>query len=693
VRPKRSKWSASLLSRIKLLKLFWTRGRVLYSPFWKLERKKRRGVANAGFPLYLQMSWLAQFIDPGLSHWSETPEGLDKRLMVLRLLLGGGVRGPIDQGNFDNNQAQWMIQMVLESIFSRAQVVADEVGLGHEFSEVSRIVLDRLNIPSPFQFPVPKGNRRSGHKTPRKYGLYGPPASGKSTTVEELAKQGLCVYDAEEGGDTTQERLENLRSWLLKQEGTVLFGAADTQPKDIEGVTSILLLPRESEYLKRLHARTAKPEQGGERVYQLFKEGKKIYDYVVDGGWEEVAKLVGGLEETANAMKSKKLAPVYRYDGVMSGWRFTSMIDTLLNSATLHVLATCVGASVSMMFFKGDDLAIEVPTEGDAAAITLAYAAVPLKVDPSSSWVSSDRDEFLQYVYDQTDGSRRGYPIRAVGGIIARSSGSVSPDFGPEEIITGCQRLISRGMDPVKVNNLMFFLLNRCLSAPRDWIYDYAHTPRSLGGGGLSPWSSRFFKLREKEKRYDVLPPKGFDWMTSEWLERLGFNARRVGRRRLVPVSMDIPHEGGICGEGVFFTAGVGKPSGPGMVMPHSRVVRGLHLENTLVEQAVRAHDVGLLREYCAPGARGSFDLVEQTCTRGVFSDWVLGRLPYSIPPRVDMAEEVLTTFGNDYHSSSFSALLRRGHRTSRHTVQLSAVSCESALRGVLLPNVSWVGA
>jgi len=116
--------------------------------------------------------------------------------------------------------------------------------------------------------------------------LFGPPAAGKSTLIQEAKRMGVEAYDIEELGHSYTERKQAFTQLLPTIAAPyVLFGAADLRMHDFPaGTIFIALLPPLGVYTERLkHRDNEHPHKAGQDAlvhYQHFVDRLPSYDHV-----------------------------------------------------------------------------------------------------------------------------------------------------------------------------------------------------------------------------------------------------------------------------------------------------------------------------------------------------------------------------------------------------------------------------
>lgn len=125
-------------------------------------------------------------------------------------------------------------------------------------------------------------------------------------------------------------------------------------------------------------------------------------------------------------------------NGILSGWRWTALLDTLINLTELDMAVQWVQENSSIKVnlvdynAQGDDDWIKLKTRREAVAIWLAYESFGLFVNPGKFFLAKDRDEYLRRVME--DNVVTGYPARSVTSICFRSPLSEREGVGAERV-------------------------------------------------------------------------------------------------------------------------------------------------------------------------------------------------------------------------------------------------------------------
>lgn len=176
--------------------------------------------------------------------------------------------------------------------------------------------------------------------------------------------------------------------------------------------------------------------------------------------------------------------------GVLSGWRWTAWMDTVVNLARVAALASyCArfGAEPPISVIgQGDDDQLTMRREVDGAALFLAYREANIDVNPSKFFLSPVRDEFLRVVVDRNGVA--GYPGRGIGALLWSSPLSSRPRPGPDRVRSRFELwnlLAARGMRRDVCFNLAVEDAASGSEISQANVLRLAYTPATLGGIGV----------------------------------------------------------------------------------------------------------------------------------------------------------------------------------------------------------------
>lgn len=202
--------------------------------------------------------------------------------------------------------------------------------------------------------------------------------------------------------------------------------------------------------------------------------------------------LDGGILETAEGYQ----VPIKK--GVLSGWKWTALLDSLINYLQFCEICDFVGVDlsrVSDVAFQGDDVTATFLDPLDPVAVYAGYKRYGLEVNPFKFWIEPGRNEFLRKVGE--GGRIFGYPARLVSGLLWHRPRS-APTYDEEtwhEMQDSWAKLVSRGGVREVVERCVIEEAERVFKIPKDEAYALVHTPRTFGGAGWMPYGATFFGL------------------------------------------------------------------------------------------------------------------------------------------------------------------------------------------------------
>lgn len=189
--------------------------------------------------------------------------------------------------------------------------------------------------------------------------------------------------------------------------------------------------------------------------------------------------------------------------GLLSGWRWTSGLGTIINYVEFLGVVWLMGMPEpprECLCFQGDDLLAFVDSWAAAYAMVRVYMHT-LPVNPKKFFVDEDRTEFLRYVL--TPSSRMGYLVRAVPSVVyanAWAGGKMSARSTAEQ----WSQLVGRGADLRRCRDHLVRDLCGMVRCQRADVEDLLRTPKAAGGLGMELVRAydapiRWLKLLEQE--------------------------------------------------------------------------------------------------------------------------------------------------------------------------------------------------
>jgi len=182
--------------------------------------------------------------------------------------------------------------------------------------------------------------------------------------------------------------------------------------------------------------------------------------------------------------------------GIASGWRWTALLDTIINYAeflviknlhdTRYLTVPDMRLQLICANFQGDDARLVLKGKKTAAvALMDLYGECGLKVNKQKNFIAYDRDEFLKMV---AEGNKlTGYPARVILSLTNyKPQSDEVPNFLDRinDVANNCMRAIRRGLDRQRVKFYIDSYLKKKEINGKDF-YGWLFTPNSLGGYGL----------------------------------------------------------------------------------------------------------------------------------------------------------------------------------------------------------------
>jgi hypothetical protein len=383
--------------------------------------------------------------------------------------------------------------------------------------------------------------------------------------------------------------------------------------------------------------------------------------------------------------------------GIMSGWRWTALMDTVFNAGELFAATSLIeklGGKVRLLDWvaQGDDDQIEVADWGSAAALAEAYALMGFEVNPSKYFVANDRDEFLRQVAE--DGLVAGYPARGVLSLLWRNPVSRDPPAGigrMGETVRGWNVVLGRGCNKDAVMAHMVRDLIGGSGRSRNEVLRVLGTPASRGGlgviegpsGGLAFSDGQVvFNARvetsgvrglrvEKEK----LAEAGVDFLTDndyqEWLSSVLDLSE--AKREVIPAELtevdDVKawfggYRGGLSNMPLRAPSSFRTSLGDVVLDAAIREKKWNWIQNTWVDVNWRVWSKRIMQ-------RGG---------RRVWIDWLRGKLPFKLPVVLGTSELQVSEVFDRVVKLYWGSLVTL-QRFNTSTILRAAVGAESRVR------------
>jgi len=391
--------------------------------------------------------------------------------------------------------------------------------------------------------------------------------------------------------------------------------------------------------------------------------------------------------------------------GVMSGWRWTALIDTLCNAGELFAADQLVkrwGFPHSILSFiaQGDDDQLTCSSFADATALAFAYSTMNFEVNPGKFFVDTYRDEYLRLVPER--GRVVGYPARAINNILWRNPINPDPLVGEVTIrsqLSQWMLLVNRGCSWSRVKKHMISdMLGRNKFLTKQELIDYLTTPAPYGGCGLVGTdlvSTRQLRVTQSRLRVDYSVVSELPGLSV--VNKIALNMG-VPQAVLDEATKSVLPTGRLAAdvqppEVVPVRVGFTKPPLPSFQrvpssysMDEKKIPRFLSQHYT--KYLLRRQRYDTLRELASPKVEGWFDIFQSRLTKSAFADWITGHLDNSAPTVAGYSPEQVSVVWKDFVAG---LLVQVSHekRVSRSRLRNLAVAAVAPLRrelGALLP-------
>jgi hypothetical protein len=359
--------------------------------------------------------------------------------------------------------------------------------------------------------------------------------------------------------------------------------------------------------------------------------------------------------------------------GIMSGWRWTALLDTISNWAEIYTAAkiiTRLGGSYPYLnvVAQGDDDRVLCPDWMSAGMVYLAYKMMGFGVNPGKFFVDNKRDEYLRRV--ARPGLVTGYYFRSITSILWRNPGSRDPVAGIErlsEIARGWNTFISRGF-PLK-KGLQQYLNDATGGSriPREVIQEITNTPASLGGLGYGNSGRIKYTPGKYTRQYAIEKEdiKGLRKLNERW-KRIAPFFDEQGYRQTMVENLDLPHakkeitvgEYERYAKPIYAFQGYLRNGNVPYVCPSNDKLP-LTGKDVVLRQAIRVRDLDWIRNvYVDPEWRVISRRIEQRGGRRVWFGWLTGDLPFKPPNIWGYSSAYISAYYDDVARAGMTELI-----------------------------------
>lgn len=380
--------------------------------------------------------------------------------------------------------------------------------------------------------------------------------------------------------------------------------------------------------------------------------------------------------------------------GFLSGWRWTALMGTIFNYAEFHCALKLskhlgVKGDLRKLWAQGDDDAVIITNYSLAVSLVRSYQIMGFEVNPSKFFVSLSRNEFLRQVI--THNRVSGYPARCILSITDRKPQSATL-LAFEERIKETLDLwnlpLSRGLNARMCSSHMVSDLHGQMSTySKGTIKDWVHTPASLGGGGVSPWTIRFTSLVPAESVSKYKPETALSAASNmvKFFRKTGVTLTNKESLGYIYNSyLTMPHR-----ETTLITKAHFKNIAPQAVPTYPQLGAGTPLSprsnfSTRIgsELALRkAIDTKnwdwILYKYIHPENLRLATTMFERSSRRVFIDWVSGKLPFNSPVVFGHSKLAVSSVFSEISTQAFGYVVNKYRRISMKNVITAALVAE----------------
>lgn len=226
-----------------------------------------------------------------------------------------------------------------------------------------------------------------------------------------------------------------------------------------------------------------------EEIYELIKSrGKNIEELLA-----VMETIIYDIENTRVEYSSKDGSTRYwdYQSGVLSGWQWTALIDTLANIAEFRIMIDLMadnGIKANVLLFnaQGDDDLVKMETPASCLALISAYNMCGFEVHPRKTFISSKHNEYLRKYSNMNE--INGYPARMVTKLLWLYPGDSLPYSASEKLSTTLSKWKSFNE---RMKGTMTSLLKyvnseyNAMKIPVALVKEYLTTSQVYGGSGL----------------------------------------------------------------------------------------------------------------------------------------------------------------------------------------------------------------
>jgi hypothetical protein len=394
---------------------------------------------------------------------------------------------------------------------------------------------------------------------------------------------------------------------------------------------------------------------------------------------------------------------VFKYEkGILSGWRWTSILDTLINLGEFWLMKkraeAKLGSPIHILrgpMALGDDLDVCVQTESDSVAIMLEYKSAEIPINEKKFFIARNTSEFLRRIVDNN--VLTGYPARGIGGVLYAKPTSVDIEDASErirQVVTSWLTIHNRtGFDELP---LLGEELSRILKLTKRDVQRLLETPSTFGGLGYLPWTGTFdmglgiVSLMYKPFQLPEFGLVGWSELISDYGElfltplvkklKTILQPKKQAKRKILE-QLEIVDVAAAWPKSMY--------KATFEVPTSARVAGGLFSTGLIYEELMRLKRYDEAVNLLDDESKVMAQRMKMKASRRVWLDFMVGKLPFHKPVVRGVNDTLVASVYAKQAGQYMGAIVQRKH-ISYSDVLNAAYCAERATRSVLVKEQTW---
>jgi hypothetical protein len=362
--------------------------------------------------------------------------------------------------------------------------------------------------------------------------------------------------------------------------------------------------------------------------------------------------------------------------GVLSGWRWTALWDTICNYAELQMAKDLSNSTTEVIdeMVQGDDDRVEVLDLSTVLGLISAYNCLELEINPSKFFVSTTRDEYLRVVFQK--GKCIGYPARSINSVLWKKPTAAEELPGDMKIRSTIRNWVSLSNRLEAKDVYKYDMLNDIsgmLQISRKEVVRVIVTPASVGGIGYG----NLWNLGDSDYGLTLKIP-----IYKKNIDKIGINAytelnwkrnfRDIGAsydekdvyNSLKDALKTTDWEYKLLTKGELIKTEIPK----GVKFSSGRLIDyraswapskiPLLFRSIIVNQFVLEKEWGKISNMLDDKSRGMFDVLRKTASKAVLIGWLNGQLSWSSPGSKYLSEGFMSILSDKWADQMYMRVL-----------------------------------